>query len=282
VVQNEKWRVSVCLLVIRFEPPKRHHGGSLKGRIMSHGSYRYIPSLLFFLQLFEGITSFSTSPKNISFNRQLSSPTRGNNYALHKHRSKLGLAVDPNDFVNEMNHLHSASNHAQQVSHEKVVSGSRNRDISAVNDASFLVAGSLFGGSRDAYPIGETIRPATKQSYTTSGTPESGTISETIGRQFTVLQTGDVSKEPQYDQRELEFYTTEAVSFAKLPLAAVIYASCEFFFMNQKRSQDMYLRDEYDLDEEEEERAKRVEFVGTLFLRIGAAFALTTLTIALS
>mmetsp|Transcript_33695 Transcript_33695/g.41300 ORF Transcript_33695/g.41300 Transcript_33695/m.41300 type:complete len:250 (-) Transcript_33695:99-848(-) len=249
---------------------------------MSHGLHHYIPSLLFFLNIFRDTTSFSTSHTQISFNRK-SLPTRETNVADRKHLSSLGLALNPNDFANQMNRVDSANNHIQQVVHEKVVTGNTKRSYDVGSDFSFLVADSLFGGKRDTYPIGTAIKPTDSQSYLASIPAEGVAASKARegDRQFALTEAGALFEEPEYDEQALEFYTKEAVAFAKLPLAAVIYASFEFFFMNQKRQQDMYYRDEYDLDEDEEQ-SQMIEFGGMLLLRIGAAFALTILTLALS
>ena len=249
---------------------------------MSHGLHHYIPSLLFFLNIFGGTTSFLTTPTQISFNKK-PLPTRETNVVDQKHLSSLGLALNPNDFTNQIHHVNSANNHVQQVVHEKVVSRNIDRLYDVGSDSSFLVADSLFGGKRDTYPIGTAIKPTDSQSYLASIPAEGVAASKARegDRQFAIIEAGNLFEEPEYDEQALEFYTKEAVAFAKLPLAAVIYASFEFFFMNQKRQQDMYYRDEYDLDEEEEQ-SQMMEFGGMLLLRIGAAFTLTILTLALS
>lgn len=251
---------------------------------MSQGSCLSIPRLLFVLNILGVAESFSATQRRTFSQKQFPFHTKGNAFSSNRHHSALALGLGPNDIINDLNHM-QPENHIEKTANVKTLGLSEmgTGHISSPG-SSMLIADSIFGSKKDAYPLGQTVKPTVSESFTASIRSDGESKGAVLpsDRQFSILDSGSVTEEPEYDERALEFYTKEAVAFAKLPLAAVIYATFEFFFMNQKRQQDMYYRYENDFDDEEEEAAQQMEFGGTLLLRIGAAFALTIVTLALS
>lgn len=242
--------------------------------------------VLFFVSLFVSETiCFSISRKTSTILR--SSSTLATSTPPHsprhiKRHLSLNLFLDSNNYV-EINRELSQKQHILEIDlhrdHQKILSNTF--------PSTSLAKVSFFSNTKDHYPPGQHILP------TGGGTgvmklpdvPVTSIVkSSTEESRLQVIDEKTMQpilpRKPSNDERTARFVTKELSFMSKIPLAALVYGSIEFFFMNLKRSNDMYYG--YDEEEEEDDVKMMAEFLSSVGLRLGAATIIVFLTFALS
>lgn len=194
---------------------------------------------------------------------------------INKVNSKLNLAVDPNDFFDQINTLQNLQDSTHVLSN--AIADSSPTRAAEITE---LFSNTLLGFGEKQDTISQSAQLETLTSLKSVGASAISPSSPEF-----MLQNASPSDfaPKELNAEQMEFYAREVDIFSKLPLAALVYVVFDFFFFNAREavSQDMYTYDEDDyLEEKERDTPEMIAtFVGQNVFRVFAAVIITYATI---